>query len=106
MKLDILERIVISGLLPEKGSFINLGLLRKAKEDLSFTEEEHKKFNFRSIGDGRIEWDQTEDPVKDIQIGDVVSGMISNALKDLDAKEAIEERHISLYRKFVLKEDN
>uniref|UniRef100_A0A6M3KFR6 Uncharacterized protein n=1 Tax=viral metagenome TaxID=1070528 RepID=A0A6M3KFR6_9ZZZZ len=48
MKLSVMERINILGLLPEKGSYSNLKLLRVAKEALSFTESENKLLNFRT----------------------------------------------------------
>jgi len=105
MKLNVLERLVVSSLLPEQGSFLNLKLIREAKEDLSFNEEEHKVLEFKS-NNGAINWNASANIIKDIQLGEVVRGLIENALKDLDKQEKIEERHFSLYQKFVLKEDN
>lgn len=48
MKLSVIERLTLSGLLPEKGSYTNLKLIRLAKETLSFTDKEHKLLKFRN----------------------------------------------------------
>ena len=61
MELSVLERITIQGLLPVKGSYTNLKLLRVAKEALSFTDEEHKSLNFRQEqvnGQTRTAWNE------------------------------------------------
>ena len=47
-----MERINILNLLPEKGSYTNLKLLRVAKEALSFTESENKSLKFRNEESG------------------------------------------------------
>ena len=52
MQLSVLERLTILGLLPTKGNYTNLKLLRVAKEELSFSDEEHKALNFRQEGTG------------------------------------------------------
>ena len=69
MKLSILERMLAVGALPEKGTFINLKLIRKAREALSFTEEENKQFNFKQDGD-QVKWDDTCVMLK--ETGDVI----------------------------------
>lgn len=61
MKLSVVERITLSGMLPEKGSYTNLKLVRVARESLSFTDEEHKLLKFRTeeiSGRQRSFWDQ------------------------------------------------
>ena len=37
MKLSVAERIILFGLLPEKGTFLNLKQIRKVREDASFS---------------------------------------------------------------------
>jgi hypothetical protein len=50
MKLSVLERLILLNLLPVEGSFTNLKLLRIARENLSFNEEENKALAFRQEG--------------------------------------------------------
>jgi len=53
--LNVLERVLTLSLLPKEGTFANLKLLRTAKENLSFTDEENKKLNFQEA-DGMVKW--------------------------------------------------
>ena len=48
MKLTIPERLVLITILPPEGDYLTLKLVRKLKESLSFSEEEHKQLNFRN----------------------------------------------------------
>ena len=62
MLLNVLERLIVIGLLPEKDNYTNLKLLRVARESLSFTEEENKLLNFRMQevnGKSNTVWNQS-----------------------------------------------
>jgi hypothetical protein len=103
MKLNTLERLTAFELLPKEGSFTNLKLIREAKEVLSFTDKEHKRLKFKQLPGGSVQWD-TQDPKVDsveIKLGEVATGLIKKALENLDKAEKLEERHFSLYEKFV-----
>lgn len=143
MELSVIERLTLQDLLPAKGSYTNLKLLRMARETLSFSDEEHKLLNFRQEGEGdtmRTIWNvqhlvdkNTNKPIqgenafvqkmvnanpegyemrpvlkdKEIDLGEVIVQIISRSLIDLEKAEKLEERHFSLYEKFVLiKESN
>ena len=101
MKLNIMERLMVAQLLPEKGSFVNLGLIRKAKENVSFNEQEHKDFQIKATEDGRITWVDPGNSDKDIEFGDTVTEIVKKALKEMDSKEELEEKYFSLFEKFV-----
>ncbi len=135
MKLSVIERISVQGLLPDRGTYTNLKLLRVAREALSFTEKENKVLKFRIEGE-KTHWEsnvlidkETKQPIKgsreivmrivnnnpdkfemvptvdevDIKLGGVVTKMIAEALRKLETTEKLEERHFSLYEKFVVK---
>jgi len=59
MKLSILERLLIQNLLPEKGSYTNLKIIRVAREALSFNEQENKAFEFIQEGE-QLKWKTKE----------------------------------------------
>lgn len=99
MELNVLERMLLLNLLPAEGSFTNLKLLRTARENLSFTEEENKQLNFRQKGD-QILWTDSVDE-KEIKIGEVVTQMIVKALQKLNKEEKLKTEHMSLYEKFI-----
>jgi len=100
MKLNVLERIVASQILPKEGSFTNLKLIRVTKEELSFTEEENKALEFTQVGE-RLNWKEGIVKDKEFNFGEVVTKLIVDKLKELDKSEDLTENHFSLYEKFI-----
>lgn len=99
-KLNVKERWVLLSILPKEGSFANLKLIRKVREDLSFSEAENKILQFRQDGD-IVQWNPEATVNKGIFFGDVVEGIIRKALVDLDKAEKITENHYSIYEMFM-----
>jgi len=99
MKLSILERILLSQLLPAQGTFQTLKLLRVLKEDLSFTEAENKTLEFKQDGD-TLQWKENGKQVE-IKIGDTMNEIIVKELKELDESAKLTDQHFSLYEKFI-----
>jgi hypothetical protein len=91
---------MVQSLLPEKGSFTNLKLVRVAREVLSFDDLENKKLQFRKEGD-RLEWVENVVEDKDIKLGEVVTEMMKKTLKELDQKEELTAQQLTLYSKFM-----
>lgn len=103
MKLNVLERLKVLELLPKEGDVTTIKLVRKLRESLSFSEEEHKTLNFRQLGT-QLQWSKKEVPEKDVHFGEIGIKMIVDALKQLDKIKKLKEAHLSLYEKFVEKE--
>ncbi len=103
MELTIIERLALLPILPGEGSFITLKLLRQFKEELSFSEQEHKTLNLR-VEDGLTRWNikKQEDGIKEIKIGEVMKNIVKDTLQKLDKQEKLQEIHMSLYEKFVV----
>lgn len=101
MNLNVKERLMLLGLLPNEGNFANLKIIRKLQEDLSFSEEEHQEFGLKETEQG-VEWVTAADREKEVEIGLKASEIIADALKDLDRKNKLQVDHISLFEKFVL----
>ena len=108
MKLNILDRIMLSNILPKEGTFANLRLLRIVKEEISFNEEENKQLNFRQEGpqlmwESKIVDGKQVDmfPERDFRIGDVVIKLIRTELESLNSQAKLTEQHFSIYEKFV-----
>ena len=100
MELTILERLIVSNLLPAQGNFVNLKLLRVTRESLSFTEEENKLLNFRQEGD-QMKWNDGVVEDKEIEIGEVVTQLIVKELKKLNDEEKLQNEQFSVYEKFL-----
>lgn len=99
MKLTVAERLILLGLLPKEGNFTMIKLVRELRENLSFTEKEHKALEFNNT-DGNITWKETVQP-KDIQIGEVLTIEIKGILKKMDEEKKLTEQVLTLYEKFM-----
>jgi len=104
VKLNVLERLMALNLLPKEGTFTNLKLIRVAREELSFNEAENKALNFQQVGD-QLKWTQAADTFMEINLGQVVTLVIVDALKKLDTGGKLKDEHVSLYEKFVEKKE-
>ena len=100
MKLSVLERLLVQNLLPEKGSYTNLKLMRVAREALSFDEAENKALKFVQDGE-QLRWEDNTVGDKEIKLGEVVTEMIKKELKALNDKEELKPAQFTLYEKFV-----
>uniref|UniRef100_A0A6H1ZNH8 Uncharacterized protein n=1 Tax=viral metagenome TaxID=1070528 RepID=A0A6H1ZNH8_9ZZZZ len=104
MKLSVLERITLQNLLPAKGSYTNLKLLRVAREALSFTDAEHKVLNFRQEGEGdktRTVWNiqqlvdkRTNLPIKGES--DFIMKMVNANPENYEMRPILEDANINL----------
>jgi len=102
MELHITERLAVLSILPATGSFINLKLLREAREMLSFTDKEYKEFNLVEKDD-TLSWALPEgvSGFADIELGAVVTGMIRIELERLNTEEMLDDRYFTIYEKFM-----
>lgn len=100
MELSVFHRVVLLNILPREGDITTLKLVRKLREDLSFTEEEHAALEFRQDGE-RLEWKTEADKPKEIEMGDKAREIIRNRLKELNGQKKLSEDHVDLYDRFV-----
>ena len=115
MKLTVYERIILLNILPAEGDFTTLKITRKLREDLSFTEDEHKSLQFKKAGDtfidddgkeqivpdGQIKWQYQAVDETEIKIGEKAADIIVDALKKLNTEKKLRNEHMSVYEKFV-----
>jgi len=98
MKLSILDRLVLLNVLPKEGQVTTLKIVRKLQEDLSFSEEEHKRLNFRQEED-RLVWNDEED--KEIEIGERATDIIKSALRTLNDQGKLHIDAVDIYDRFM-----
>lgn len=103
MKLTVFERVNLLSILPREGDFTTLKLMRKVREDLSFTEKEHKLLQFKNFPDGRVTWNAkvAENCIREFEMGEVVTLQIKDKLKKLNSQKKLRDEHFTLYEKFV-----
>lgn len=100
MELSVLERLLLLNILPKEGDFTTLKIVRTMRDDLSFSEEEHKILQFTQEGD-QLRWKSGADKPKQINFGEKATDLIVEALKKLNTDKKLTEQHMGLYEKFV-----
>ena len=100
MLLSVFERLILLNILPKEGDITTLKIIRKLKDDLSFSEEEHTALQFKNE-DGQIMWKEEADIKKEIEIGEKATDIIAEALKALNKAKKLTEAHISIYERFT-----
>jgi len=103
VKLNMIERLVVDGLLPKETNFANWKIINDLKNQLAPTETEMKNSNMRNNPNGGVlaEWDKVEE--KEIVFGEITEKLIINALKKLDSESKLLPEHLSLYEKFIVR---
>ena len=102
MKLNIGERFAVLNLLPREASFANLKILRKLKEDLSFSEKEWKEYGIEEIPEGGLKWKpEMANVTKEVAIGEIFTQVIIEKLKELNGQDKLPEGCFTIYEKFV-----
>ena len=117
MKLNVLERLICQALLPGETNFTTLKLMRKAREALSFTEEQNEALNFQdgvsAEGKPTSKWNPKEAIAigeEEIKLTVTPIKAIQKALKDLEDKDnketgekgCLKPEHETLYEKFII----
>lgn len=100
MNLSVGERLVLMSVIPQEGDFVMLKVIRKLQEDLSFSEEEHKKYKFVQE-ENRVSWNDKADLNKEVEIGEKAKDIIVLALSKLNEEKKLKFEHFSLYEKFI-----
>jgi len=100
MLLNTFDRLILLNIMPKEGDITTLKIIRKLKDDLSFSEEEHTALQFKNE-DGQIMWKEEADIKKEIEIGEKATDIIAEALKALNKAKKLTEAHISIYERFT-----
>jgi len=98
MELSVADRLALLNILPQEGDITTLKIVRKLREELSFSEEEHGILQFQNDGQ-MIRWNPLED--KDVEVGEKATDIISDALKELNKQKKISVDWVELYERFV-----
>ncbi len=103
MEFGVKERLMLLSVMPGQGNLTALRLVRQAKEELGFDEEEHRALGLAIEGNS-YRWDDEAEAKagpKDVEMGEVVRGMVLRAFEDLDGADRLELVHLDLYERFM-----
>ena len=99
MELNISERLMVLDIFSTvSGNFATLKIVRDLESELSFSEDETKKYGIIANDDG-YHW--KGDFTKDITFGKRGTEIITNILKKLDAGEKLTQNYYTIYEKFI-----
>lgn len=105
MKLNVGERLTLVQVLSSiKTDILTWAMIETVNLSLGLQDKEWKEFGIRQEA-GQVAWNDKGSQGKEIEIGEKITEITVEELKRLnDAKPPqLEQRHISLYRKFVQK---
>ena len=100
MELGVFDRLILLNILPKEGDFTTIKIVRKLREDLSFSEEEHKALEFK-FEEANVQWVREADKPKEVEIGEKATDLIVETLKKLSSDKKLTESHLPVYEKFV-----
>lgn len=105
LELTVLDRIALLSLLPEKGDYMTLKIVRELREELSFTEDEHERLQFETREDGGLVW-QDVGIVKEFCPGKKAREVIVDALRRADREKRLTPDHMHVYEMWMEPEDD
>jgi len=99
--LNVIERLTVMDLLPKEGSFVTLKLIRNLLEKIGFTGEELVEYELKQEGN-LASWNIEKGKVgKPFEFGKKEEEVIASSLRKLDEEKKLEQRHVSLFEKFI-----
>ena len=99
MELNIRERVMLLGILPQEGKVVTLKIIKQLRDELGFSEEEIKDNEIVETG-GIVKWKDTG-YLKEVPIGEKATDIISDAFKELDKNGKMQLQFLDVYDKFV-----
>ena len=106
-KLNLFERLVVMGLLPQTGNFATLKIVTEANMMLGASDEESVIAGLIPKADGSViaEYGWLAVPEKEFIFKETLLGLIKNALQKLNDEEKLTMEHYRVYQKFMLVEE-
>jgi len=103
MKLNVQERLTLLQVLQAHvGNFVTLGIITDLTSRLVLTDKEFKEFGIVQEGT-QVTWNEQGTKGREIEISEVMNGIIVGDLTRMDRENRLEQRHYTLYQKFVEK---
>jgi len=102
MKLNVNERLIIVGVVPEKGNFKTMTIVENVKKALHLTEEEVKEYELVQVGEN-LTWNKKGSEKKEVEISEFGEELIMEAFEALDKKAELTVHHFPVFK--YLKEE-
>ena len=100
MKLNVMERVTLLGILPKESNFATLRIVSELQKVLGLSEEDHKNFGITQEGNN-INWNDKGKEEIEIKIGEKATDIIREELERLNKEKKITLQLYSVFKKFV-----
>lgn len=100
IKVNVLDRINLLSLIPEKGDFASMNSYIEARKNILLQEDEVKEFEYKAEGNQAM-WNAKGREDKEIEIGEIAFEAIKKGLKDLNDKKEITVQMMPTYEKLT-----
>jgi len=103
-KLNLFERLVVMGLLPQTGNFATLKIVTEANLMLGATDEESVLAGLDTTPEGGVtaEYGWIIVPEKEFTFKETLLGIIKDALQKLEDEEKLTMEHYRVYQIFMI----
>lgn len=100
VKLSVINRLSLLGLLPGQGDLTTIKIIRELREELSFTPDEHIALGFKNMPNGRVLWNEEVLSNKEFEfsgIREIILEKVKTQLRTMEEKGELKLDHLSLY---------
>lgn len=102
MKLKLMERLIVFGVLPNSANFATWKTLRALKRVLTLTEKEKEEVGFTVSEDGtQYKWSPEKDIDRDFVISAEGLKIIQDGFKKLDSQNQLTEQQATVMERFM-----
>jgi len=103
MEFSVKDRLLLAGLLPKEGNIITLILARDIKQKVEISQDEFKKYDFKTIDNGSVRWQEPKKGFK-ITFTGAEMELLRTQVDSLDNTEKITDELLTLCLKIREKE--
>ena len=107
-QFSVMERfLLLNGVLPAQGDITTIRLLRRVREALSFSEEEHTLLNIRQAegNPNQMLWHDPDGHMKSVEIGPKVRELVVAGLASVSNAGQLTDQHLTLWDRFGPEEE-
>ena len=102
--LNVMDRLMLTALLPKKGNYALLKFAERIRKELFFDTKQAKELNMRYVNNNtdnaQLIWDDNELPDKVIKMTAAQKSMVASWVSKLDADNNLTLQTMGLYEKF------
>jgi len=101
MKFNILERIMILGILPKQADLVSIKIIEDLRRNVGFSQKELDDSKIKSLPNGNFSWEK--DFEKEIKVTNRAAEIIKENLNKLSEAKNVSAYHLSIFEKFGIK---